>query len=60
MSITEILERVRHAVFPVAGLPENRPSRRALHIHEMDDEIVLALQSANVDHLGSKPRRLTD
>ena len=39
--------------------PTDRPIRRSLHVQEMDEELVLSLQSANTDHLSEKPRKLT-
>lgn len=60
MSIIELLERVKHAVFPVAEVPEDRPTRGSLRIDEMDEELVRALHAANVDHLSPEPRKFTN
>jgi hypothetical protein len=56
MSITELIERVKHAVLPSAGRGDAGRERRALYVEDMDEELVAALAAANVDHLDAQPK----
>lgn len=41
-----------------ASLPEDRPSRRAMKIKQLDAKMVRAIAAVNVRHLGRGPRKL--
>lgn len=53
MTIMELVLSVKEHF---TGEPVKQPQRRAMRIQDMDEELVLALAAANVDHLDSEAR----
>lgn len=52
--VAEIIDRVRHAVFPASDEPQDRSTRQAVQMDELSDEWVIALAQADYSHLPSR------